>query len=112
MRKVLISVCGILPFIAAFVVSLCLYGWYLDSRLKIDVHKVHPGMTEEEVIQVIGKPTSRGISDIPGTYWYYRTDVIHQLIDDNPDKTGYMVLEMGSDGRVEKVFDISEGIID
>ena len=62
-------------------------------------------MSESEVIQILGRPTSQDMSDIPGTYWSYRTDLVNALIDDNPDM-GYLVLEMSSDGRVVKVFDL------
>ena len=63
-------------------------------------------MSEGEVIQILGKPTDRAMSDIPGTYWCYRTDLVFQLIDDNPDSMGHLVLEMGSNGKVVKVFDL------
>lgn len=97
---------GLLAFLGCFLGCLALYGSHLDSQLRLNIHKVNVGMSEDEVIQILGKPTNRAISDIPGTYWHYRTDIIYALIDDNPDSVGYLVLEMGSNGKVVKVFEL------
>ena len=93
-------------FLVCFLGSLLLDGSYSDARLRKNIAKIQPGMSEEQVIKILGKPTARAISDIPGTYWSYRTDPIYQLIDDNPDNMGYLALEMSSDGKVVRVFDL------
>jgi outer membrane protein assembly factor BamE (lipoprotein component of BamABCDE complex) len=99
MREAIFSVFGIFVFVG-------LYGSYLDSQRRRNIHKLKLGMSEDDVIQILGKPTNRAILDIPGTYWYYRTDLVYALIDDNPDSVGYLVLEMGSNGNVVKIFDL------
>ena len=106
MRKIIFSLFGLLALLGCFLGCLALYGSYLDSQLRHNIHKVNVGMGEDEVIQILGKPTNRAISDIPGTYWYYRTDIVYSLIDDNPDNLGYLVFEMGSNGKVVKVFEL------
>lgn len=106
MKRLLFFLSCIFVLVGCFIGSLALYGAYLDSQLRQNIHKVNVGMSEDEVIQILGKPTDRVMSDIPGTYWCYRTDLVHRLIDDNPDTEGYLVLEMGSNGKVVKVFDL------
>ena len=106
MKKLLFLLLGILALIGCFISGLAVYGIYLDSQLRSNIHNVKVGMSEDEVIRILGKPSNQGISDIPGTYWHYRTDLVYQLIDDNPDSVGYLVLEMSSNGKVVKVFDL------
>ena len=106
MKKLIFFTLGILVLIGCFVFSLGVYSSYCDSQRRSNIHQVNIGMSEDEVIQILGQPTDRALSDIPGTYWHYRTDFVYQLIDDNPNNVGYLVLEMGGNGKVVKVFDL------
>ena len=106
MKKLLLPILGVLTLLGCFIGGLALYGSYRDSQLRSNIHKVQVGMSDDEVIHLLGKPSNRGISDIPGTYWYYRTDLVYKLIDDSPENVGYLALEMGANGRVVKVFDL------
>ena len=106
MKRLLFFLSCFVVLVGCFIGSLALFSSYRDSQLRQNIHRVKVGMSEDEVIQILGKPTARAISDIPGTYWHYRTDLVYQLIDDNPDSVGYLVLEMGSNGKVIKVFDL------
>jgi hypothetical protein len=62
-------------------------------------------MNRDEVIQILGKPSSISMSDGSGLYWSYRTDYPFALIDDQPEGFGHLLLQTDYDGRVIKVFD-------
>lgn len=106
MRKFLFAFTVFVLLVGGLYFGLTIYGSYLDRELRSNISRVHPGMDEHEVIRILGEPTHRKISDIPGTYWSYDTDVVGRLLSDNPDRMGHLVLEMGADGKVVKVFDL------
>jgi hypothetical protein len=57
-------------------------------------------MSGEEVISLLGRPTSKAISDISGEYWCYGSS---SWMD--PDKDSYcgnVLIEMSRDGHVVK----------
>jgi outer membrane protein assembly factor BamE (lipoprotein component of BamABCDE complex) len=106
MKRITFSLLAVMVFLGCILTSIAIYGSYRDSTLRHDILKVKVDMTENEVIAILGTPTNIAISDIPGTYWHYRTDYLYQIVDDNPDSVGYLVLEMGSNGKVVKVLDL------
>jgi hypothetical protein len=68
--------------------------WY-DRWLQYNIETLQNGMTEEEVISQIGRPSTTYIGDIgPGIYWCYRS----RSFEDNPDYCGYE-LEMSAPPR-------------
>lgn len=100
---------SILVFFALIIVAISglrLYDFRRDRALRENILKVKVGMSEQEVIQILREPTDRMLSDIAVSYWTYDTDTLGRLIDDNPDRMGNLALEMGSDERVVKVFDL------
>ena len=106
MRKFIYFLLAFLALLGCSCGAIALYGCYLDSHLRHNIHKIEIGMSEDEVVKILGNPTSRAISDIPGTYWYYRTDLLYSLIDDNPYNVGYSVVKISRDGKVEKVYEL------
>ncbi|GEM_PF-3671079 len=106
MRKLIVSISVVFAVLFASTTGLILYGRFLDHRLRRDINQIRVGMAEAEVIRILGEPSDRMMSDIPGTYWTYETDVLGSLLDDNPNRVGYLVLQMGADGKVVKVFEL------
>ena len=90
---------GKLLTVLAIVTGLCslgllglsIYGSILESNLRQNIVRVRPGMTEDEVIALIGAPSSRSISDGAGVYWWYRTDYPFAIIDDNQTTWGILL---------------------
>src|SRR5215204_2475931 len=107
MRKLVISVSIGLGITIASIGGLIAYGRYLDYRLRNDIQLVNVGMSEADVIRILGEPSNRGISDLGGgAYWSYDTDLLGKYLENNPHRVGYLVLEMGHHGRVVKVFEL------
>lgn len=49
-------------------------------------------MPKQEVIEIIGEPTSRHMVDSPGTYWCYGSD----SFEDREEYCGNAAIEMGA----------------
>jgi len=106
MKKFLIPITIVVLLVGSVFCGLTLYGVYLERSLRTNISRVQVGMDEQEVIRILGAPTGIKISDIPGTYWSYDTDTLGRVLNNNPDRMGFLVLEMGRDGKVVKVFDL------
>lgn len=102
-RKIIFTAIGLITFLICFTASLLIHDYLYEQRLRSDIYKVKVGMTEQEVIEILGEPSHKLMSDIPGLYWAYDTSSIGQLLDDNPDRIGHILLEMGAGKRVVKV---------
>ncbi len=89
-------------FVSTFLSGVTIRDAYQERWLKKNVKLIHPGMTDQEVIAILGRPTSRHMSDIPGDYWCWGSD----SFSDNPDYCGKVTLQMGPTGIVEKVLPI------
>lgn len=71
-----------------------------EYQLRKNIKQISAGMTDKEVTAILGRPTSKSMSDIgPACYWVYKTDTF------NVNSDGYLVLEMSSKNTVTKVFD-------
>lgn len=64
-RKLVFTIVGLFIFLICFTTSVFLRSYYNEKRLRKDIHKITVGMTEREVIQILGKPNSKFISDVP-----------------------------------------------
>ena len=106
MKKFLIPITAVVLLVGSILCGLTLHGIYLERRLRRNISRLQVGMDEHEVIRILGEPTGIKISDIPGTYWSYDTDTLGRVFNDNPDRMGFLVLEMSRDGKVVKVFDL------
>ena len=75
--------------------GVCLRDELYDRWLHSNIETFHPGMTEQDVISKIGRPSTTYIGDIgPGIYWCYPT----RSFEDSPDYCGY-ALEMSAPPR-------------
>jgi hypothetical protein len=104
---ILMSV-GFFIFLACFLVSVSLHDYFLKVQLRDNVKKIKLGMSEQEVIQILGMPNHRWSEDSPASSWCYDTDTISHSLEEQPDiECGNMVLKMSShkDGKVVKIFD-------
>lgn len=56
---------------AAFLGSVEVRDQVYERSLKANVHRIQAGMSAANVVSILGEPTSKNISDIPGVYWCY-----------------------------------------
>ena len=106
MKRFWVTVIAVVVIFGSTLLSLSVYDLYRERTLRTNLSKIRIGMAEQEVIQILGEPTDCALSDIPGTYWCYDPSTFGRLIDDNPSRMGHLVLEMGANGKVVKVFDL------
>lgn len=104
-RRIIFALIGFGIFTACFIGSVLMRDYFHDRHLKNNIHKVKVGMTEAQVIEILGKPSHKIGSDEPGNYWSYDTNSFSSITDGSPERIGYLVLKMGTDGKVEKVLD-------
>lgn len=101
MKRLLTSGFGLILLAATFTSNVLISNGISEYRLRKNVKQISAGMTDQEVIAILGKPTSGNMSDIgPGRYWIYQTDSF-----DLEYTGGYLVLEMSGKNTVVKVFD-------
>lgn len=115
-KKFVFALIGLFIFAVCFVASIRVRDYYYEKSLKENIHRVKVRMSEQEVIQILGKPTIEQMSDSSSYYWCYDTDSIHQLLADEAEREiycGHMLLEMSwrkngdkwESAGVGKVFD-------
>ena len=79
-----------------FVVGASIDDYYAQQRFRENVKKIEVGMSENEVTNLLGKPTSRKISDIEGGYLCFSGGFFHV----NPSTNCVLMLQMNRAGRV------------
>lgn len=90
--KLVFTVVGLFIFLFCFTTSLLVRDYLYEQTLKSNIHKVKIGMTDKEVVEILGKASNKDGSDIsPGAYWFYDTSSVSQFLDDNPDRLGHLV---------------------
>ena len=70
--------------------------------LKQNVNRIQLGMSEAEVIGILGSPVNRHMTDGPGEIWCYTTD----SFDDYDENCGPVAIDM-SPSRVTKVLPVT-----
>jgi len=95
-------VAGFVLFLITFIGSVQVRDSIHESWIKSQVRQVGTGMTKQEVIKILGQPTSYHMSDEPGTYWCYGSDSFNSY----EEYCGKVMLFMGSDDRVVRVGEI------
>ena len=107
-RKFIFTFIGLIIFLSCFVTSVKIYDYLITKQLRNNVQKITLGMSDKDVIQILGKPNHRWSEDSPAAYWCYDTDTISHSLEEQPDiECGNMVLKMSSqkDGKVVKIYD-------
>jgi hypothetical protein len=79
-----------------FVTGASVDDYYAQRRFSENVKKIEIGMSENEVTDLLGKPTSRTISDIEGEYLCFSGGSFHF----NPSTKCVLMLQMNRQGRV------------
>ena len=105
-RKMIFTFIALVIFVICFTASVKLRDYFYEQSLRKNIQKIRVGMTEKEVIEILGKPSLAEMSDISGEYWCYDTDSIARTIEPQPEiRCGYLLLEMSSavNGHVVKV---------
>ncbi len=93
---------GFLLFLTTFVGSVEIRDRAYEAWVKNQVARVVPGMTDKQVISIIGKPTSYHMSDEPGSYWCYGSNSFNSY----EEYCGKVMLLMGTDNRVIRVGEV------
>ena len=90
---------GLCLLIAAFVGVIAVRDSWRESDLQANKARIKVGMSEAEVIAILGEPTSKHMSDIPGLYWCYSSDTWQEW-ELGDVHCGTMMLEMSREGHV------------
>jgi outer membrane protein assembly factor BamE (lipoprotein component of BamABCDE complex) len=104
-RKLIFAIIELFIFSICFTSSVFVRDYFYEKSLRSNIHKIKVGMTEKEVIRILGKPTQQIMSDVPGLYWCYETNSFYYLLDDNSERLGWILLRVGNEGKVVEVFD-------
>ncbi len=98
-KKIVKIAIGLILLIVCFVGSIAVRDRWRENHLQANKGKITVGMSEAEVISILGEPTSKHMSDIPGLYWCYGSDTWREWAY-NDEYCGNTLLEMSSGGRV------------
>jgi outer membrane protein assembly factor BamE (lipoprotein component of BamABCDE complex) len=107
-RKIIFTIIGLFIFLVCFMASVKLRDYFYETQLRNNIQKIKIGMSEQEVIEILGKPSNRFSSDSPTNYWCYDTDSIAQTLEEQSEmRCGNILIEMSfyKDGKVIKVHD-------
>ena len=107
-RKIFFVFAGLIIFVTCFISSVKLHDYAYKQKLRKNLSKIEIGMTDKQVVEILGRPTNIWSSDTPLQAWCYDTDSISQTLEEQPEiNCGNMLLEMSSskDGKVVKIFD-------
>jgi hypothetical protein len=98
-RKLFFVLACIFVFCICVISGISTGNFYHQHKVKSELAKIKVGMTEAQVIEILGKPDDRKLSDFSGGYICYKTQLI------NMNFKSYYLIEMGLDGKVRKVLD-------
>lgn len=101
-RKIILALTGFIIFLACFTASVKVRDYFYEQSLRTNIKLIKVGMSEAEVIGILGEPTDKQMSDIPGRYWCYETDTFARALDDTQNRLGRLLLQMSRDGKVVK----------
>lgn len=87
---------GIALLISTFVAGVLIRDYLHERYLKANVSRIQPGMSSAEVTAILGPPTSKHISDIPGVCWCFGSD----SFESHEEYCGKVSIEMSRDGHV------------
>lgn len=109
LRKILFITAGLLIFAVCFTLSVRVRDYFYARHLEQNIEKVKVGMTGKQVVEILGEPSDRQMSDIPGTYWCYNTSTYDRFIyADSGTLCEQLLIEMGSNNIVVKTFEYRE----
>lgn len=106
--KIFFLFLGLIIFLICFIASVKVRDYSYKQKLKTNLSRVSIGMTDKEVIQLLGRPNHVWSEDSPQVSWCYDTDSISHSLEAQPDiECGNMLLKMSSskEGKVVKIFD-------
>jgi len=103
MKRIFFITIGLFIFLLCFLTSVLIRDYVHEQQLRTNIHKVKIGMTEKEVIEILGKPSSRWMSDGDGDRWCYNTNSIAEMLEPQPDITCQHILLRGS-GTILQVY--------
>lgn len=96
-QKVIRVLISLVIFSVCFSLSFLIGDYFYRQNLKHSLSQIKVGMSEKEVIQILGEPDEKKLSDFPGGYIGYKSSV-------NPlSPNSYYLIEMSSDKKVRKI---------
>jgi outer membrane protein assembly factor BamE (lipoprotein component of BamABCDE complex) len=103
-HKLTYAFAALVIFLICFASSVRLRDYLYEQKLRTDIHKIKVGMTEAEVVEILGKPDISQMSDDGTYYWCYSAGSIDATLDGQQNYCGHSLLSMGSSGTVTKVY--------
>ena len=88
---------GVLLFVTVFLSSVAIRDFLYERYIQTNAKRIQLGMSEAEVIAILGKPTSKAMSDSPGLYWCYGSS---SWTEEGDSYCGSISLHMSDDGHV------------
>jgi hypothetical protein len=85
---------GALLGLSIFIAAVNIRDYIYEAHIRANIGRITVGMPAKEVISILGKPTSRAISDIPGEYWCYGSD--SWMANETEEYCGSILIEMSS----------------
>jgi outer membrane protein assembly factor BamE (lipoprotein component of BamABCDE complex) len=102
-RNLSIITIGLIIFAACFLISVLIRDYFHEQRLRTGIRKVKVGMSDKEVIEILGKPSAIWMSDGDGLRWCYNTDSIAETLEPQPEITCRHIL-LRMNGTVLEVY--------
>jgi hypothetical protein len=62
---------GVLILVVTFIVGVLIHDYLYERFLQENKGRIKAGMSEAEVISILGEPTGKSMIDQPGSYWCY-----------------------------------------
>lgn len=103
-RKLFLITVGLIIFAGCFLTSVLIRDYVYEQHLRTNISKVKVGMTEKEVIEILGKPSNIWMTDGSAQPWCYNTNSITEVFEPQPEITcRHLLLRMN--GTVKEVYD-------
>jgi outer membrane protein assembly factor BamE (lipoprotein component of BamABCDE complex) len=103
MKRIFFIKIGLFIFALCFLTSVLIRDYVHEQQLRTNIQKVKIGMTEKEVIEILGKPSDIWMTD-GGNRWCYNTNSIAETLEPQPEITCQHILIRGT-GVVQEVYE-------
>jgi outer membrane protein assembly factor BamE (lipoprotein component of BamABCDE complex) len=103
MKRKFYVAAGLIIFAVCFLTSVLIRDYVHEQQLRGNIRKVKVGMTQQEVIEILGKPNNIWMSDGDGNRWCYNTNSINATLEPQPE-SGCQNLLLRMKGTVQEVY--------
>jgi outer membrane protein assembly factor BamE (lipoprotein component of BamABCDE complex) len=103
MKRIFFITIGLIIFAVCFLTSVLIRDYVHEQQLRTNIKKVRIGMTEQEVINILGKPNNIWMSDGDGDRWCYDTNSIDATLEPQHE-SGCQNLLLRMKGTVQEIY--------